>query len=401
VSALGDRRFVARAGLALGVANLRYWSTVAPIVRRELRRWEQRALTIEDPALRALALEKLRGEGFHAEAAAMLATLAPRSHRRDVVEAIVALELLFDYLDGLTERPSGDPLGDGELLFKAFSDAVVVPGAGAGKKLELPPRSDDGYLELLSRTVSCALARLPAASAISEVAQRIASRGGQAQTRMHAASRLGTAQVEAWARREAEGTGLEWRELLAGAASSVLVLHALIAAASDSRTTGAEAEEIASAYLYMCVPLTLLDGLVDHEEDTRAEGDTSDAGGLGSAGHEADGLGYIDLFPDRDELSQVLADAIRRAALRARALRNGPHHAITLVGVVAYYASAPGARGEPAAPIVARLQAQLKPLISPTLALMRGWRLAKRMRARNRRAPRSGELASFQTNHGL
>ena len=88
-------------------------------MRRELRRWEQRALAIEDPALRALALEKLRGEGFHAEAAAMLATLAPRCHRQDVVEAIVALELLFDYLDGLTERPSGDPLGEGERLFGA------------------------------------------------------------------------------------------------------------------------------------------------------------------------------------------------------------------------------------------------------------------------------------------
>ena len=54
---------------------------------------------------------------------------------------------------------------------------------------------------------------------------------------------------------------------------------------------------------------------------------------------------------------------------------------MTLVGVVAYYASAPGARDEPAAPIVARLRAQLRPLISPTLALMRCWRLAKRIGA--------------------
>jgi tetraprenyl-beta-curcumene synthase len=373
---------VARAGVALVLANMRYWSTVAPVVRRELRRWEQRALAIEDPALRALALEKLRGESFHAEAAAMLATLAPRRHRKDVVEAIVALELLFDYLDGLTERPSGDPLGEGAVLFGALVNAVAVPPAGTGEIFELPPRSDDdGYLEDLSRAVALALAQLPSAPTISEVAQRIAALGGQAQTRMHAASRLGTAQVEEWARREAEGTGLAWRELLAGAASSVLVLHALIAAAADSRTTGEEAEEIASAYLCACVPLTLLDGLVDHDRDTRSV--------------EAGRPGYLSFYEDPDELSRALTDAIRRAAPRARALRHGPHHAITLVGVVAYYASAPGARDEPAAAIVARLRAQLKPLISPTLALMRCWRLAKRIGARNRRAQRSGELASF------
>jgi tetraprenyl-beta-curcumene synthase len=399
---------VVRAGLALLLANVRYWTSVAPIVRGELRRWQGRALAIEDPELRALALDKLRGEGFHAEAAAMLATLAPRSHRRDVVEAIVALELLFDYLDGLTERPSSDPLGEGERLFEAYTGAVTVRDETAPRQSRLgldddPAEidglrvGDGGYLDALSETVGGAIERLPAAGAVTDVAQRTAARSGLAQTRMHAASQLGAAQVEAWARREAEGTGLAWREILAGAASSVLVLHALIAAAADSCTTGEEAEEIASAHLSTCVLLTLLDGLVDHDEDTRAGGDTSGAGTLGPAGPragglESGGLGYIDLYEDRDELSQTLTDATRRAASQARTLRNGPHHAMTLVGVVAYYTSAPGARGRLAAPIAKRLQAQLKPLISPTLALMRAWRLAKRIR--NRRTPSIGGLAS-------
>jgi len=380
VGALRDRRLLARAGLALLFANVRYWTSVAPVVRGQLRHWEQRARSIDDPELRALALEKLHGEGFHAEAAAMLATLAPRRHRSDVVEAIIALELLFDYLDGLTERPSADPLGDGERLFKALTDAVVVPGGGTGKNLELPPQSDDGYLELLSRKVSGALARLPAALAITEVAQRIAALGGQAQTRMHAASQLGTEQVEEWARREAEDTGLQWRELLAGAASSVLVLHALIAAAADPRTTPEDAAEIESAYLSTCTVLTLLDGLVDHEQD-RLSGEESLHG-------------YISLYGDPHELSQALTGAAQRAAAQARALPNGPHHTMILVGVVAYYTSHPGARGELAAPIAKGLQRQLTPLISPTLAIMNAWRLAKRTRARNRRAPRSGGLAS-------
>jgi tetraprenyl-beta-curcumene synthase len=373
-SALGDRRLVRRAGLALVVANIRYWTTVAPVVRKELRRWEQRAGAIDDPELRALALSKLHDEGFHAEASAMLATLAPHAHRRDVVEAIVALELLFDYLDGLTERPTPDPLRDGEQLFEALISAVAVPPAVPakppavpGELLQKPSRCADGYLQELSRAVVLALARLPAAATITEVAQRIAARSGQAQTRMHAAPQLGTAQLEQWGKAEAEGTGLGWRELLAGAASSVLVLHALIASAADAHTTSAQAEAIASAYLSTCVLLTLLDGLVDHEQDQ---------------GHDGpDEPGYLSLYEDRQELSEVLAQGAQRAATQARELPHGAHHAMTLVGVVAYYTSAPGAKSDFAKPLAARLQDQLAPLIAPTLALMRIWRLAKGMRS--------------------
>jgi hypothetical protein len=366
-SALGDRRLVRRASLALVVANIRYWTTVAPVVRKELRRWELRAQAIDDPSLRALALEKLRDEGFHAEASAMLATLAPHAHRRDAVEAIVALELLFDYLDGLTERPSPDPLRDGEQLFEALISAVAVPPAVPGDLLQTPSRCADGYLQELSRAVVLALARLPAAAAITEIAQRIAARSGQAQTRMHAAPQLGTAQLEQWGNAEAQGTGLGWRELVAGAASSVLVLHALIASAADARTTSAQAEAIASAYLSTCVLLTLLDGLVDHEQDQ---------------GHgEPDQPGYLSLYEDRQELSEVLVQGAQRAATQARELPHGAHHAMTLVGVVAYYTSAPGAKSDFAKPLAARLQEQLAPLIVPTLALMRIWRLAKGMRS--------------------
>jgi tetraprenyl-beta-curcumene synthase len=366
VPVLGDRRLVARAGVALIVANARYWSAVARVVRGELRRWELRARAIHDRELRALALEKLRSEGFHAEAAAMHATLAPRAHRRHAVEAIVALELLFDYLDGRTEIPTADPLGSGGRLFEAYTGALAgLSERGGDGRREGSRAEDGGYLEALSDAVRAAFARLPAAGAIAPVARASAARSAQAQIRMHATPQLGAGQVEDWARGEAQGTGLQWRELLAGAASSVLAIHALIAAAADPRTTPGEAVEIESAYLCTCTSLTLLDGLIDHDEDTRAG---------------TEGLGYIGLYQDPRCLYQALSGATGEAAARMGRLRSGPHHAMTLVGVVAYYTSAPGAGSELAAPIVERLHRQLAPLISPTLAIMRVWRLAKRAR---------------------
>jgi tetraprenyl-beta-curcumene synthase len=373
--AFGDPATVGRVGSALLLANIRYWTSLAPIVRGELRRWEQRARAIEDPELRALALDKLDGEGFHAQAAAMLATNAPRACRRDVVRAIVALELLFDYLDGLTERPSGDPLRDGELLFQVYVDAV---SPAPPIDVDGESSADGGYLQELSDAVRDSLSRLPAARSVAEVAHASAVRSSRAQTRMHAAYKLGPGQVEEWARGEVDGTDLDWRELLAGAASSVLAVHALIAAAADPCTTREDAVRIERSYLSTCVVLTLLDGLVDHHQDA------------GSS--EPQDLGYLDFFADGDELSQTLTTTTRSAAVQALALHHGPHHAAMLVGVVAYYTSHPGADSELARPIAKRLRRELTPLIFPTLALMRAWRLAKR--ARNRRSRSFEGLAS-------
>jgi len=356
---LDDRWLVVRAGVALLLANLRYWGSVAPTVRRELRLWRGRAMAIEDPELRALALKKLHDEGFHAEGAAMLATLAPRAQRRSVAVAIVALELLFDCLDGLNERPSEDPLADGERMFRPLNRAFALPSEGTRETAEPPPQGG-GYIESLSRSVAVALGRLPRAAAVSELAMRNAERSAQAQIRMHAVPALGREQLEGWAEVEAEQSGLCWREVAAGSASSVLVLHALIAAAADPSMTPEQASEIACGYFSTCVLLTLLDGLVDHEQDTLDEGQNAP--------------GYLTLFADHEELPELLGKAARRAARDARRLHDGAHHLMVLVGVTAYYASAPGAENPLAQPALARLRTEFAPLMGPTLAIIRAWR---------------------------
>jgi tetraprenyl-beta-curcumene synthase len=353
---------------------VRYWPSVWPLVQAQLRRWELRAGAIEDPELRGLALGKLRNEAFNAEVAATLATLARPAQRQHAVEAIVALELLFDYLDGLTERPSDDPLLDGKILFGAFTDALD-PTAEGGRNYygDHGGAGDGGYIAELSGAVRDAIALLPGAGAIAEPARRSAARCAQAQIRIHAEPRVGIAQLQEWAEREAQGTGLQWRELAAGAASSVLAVHALIAAGADHRSTREEAVEIETAYLSICALITVLDSLVDNDEDMR----------VGEPG-------FIRFYEDRELLAQTLASVAARAARQAGALRHGAHHVMTLAGVVAYYTSAPSARGAVARPVTARLQGELAPLIYPTLAVMHAWRLAKRARGRlPKRHPRA------------
>jgi tetraprenyl-beta-curcumene synthase len=355
-----ERMPVSRATLALALASARYWRTVAPVVRVELERWRVRALAIPDPELRALALGKLDAERFNAEAGAMLATRVPRPHRADATVAIVALEVLFDLLDGLTERPLEDPIGDGQRLFAPFMDALHARPASVA-----PVGLDDGgdYLADLSRVAGAALARIPAWSVLADRAAAAAERAAQAQIHMHAVKRLGIGHLESWAREQSHSAGLGWREQLAGSASSVLAVHALIVAATDARMTTAQAARIDDAYLSICALLTLLDGLIDQRQDEREQR-----------------LGYISLYKDHGLLARTLPELAARAGGQARKLPGGPHHVMMLAGVIAFYSSAPQAGDAHARALVRDLRRSLGALILPPLWLMRVWRLARQLR---------------------
>jgi tetraprenyl-beta-curcumene synthase len=359
----------ARAILALARTNLRYWTSVAPLVGEELRRWREQAEHIGAPRARELALRNLRQEGFTAQAAAMLATLAPRAHRRQATEAIVALEVMYDYLDGLTEQPSGDPIEDGERRFGAYTHAFDEQTPPGGVRETRGDEVEDPYLDALADAVKSALAGLPAIAAVRDASRAAAARSAQAQIRMHAAAGAGNAELRQWAEQAARASGLGWRELLAASASSVIALHALIAAAADPRTTPAEAAAIDAAYRSISALSTILDSLIDEQHDI-ASGEAS----------------FIGLYTSEEELTRELTRIARAALTQARALRNAPQHLTMLAGVVGYFTSNPRARSARAAPITAELHRQLEPSMTPTLAVMRTWRRARSIRARTRGA---------------
>jgi tetraprenyl-beta-curcumene synthase len=373
MSADADRRFLARALWALVLAHARYWLRVAPIVRGQLRRWETRAREIPDPVLARLARGKLADERFNVEVAAMLATIAPARFRRDAIHAIVALQVMYDYLDAITEQPTAEPLRDGLQCFTAFTDAVT-PGVCSPRDYYAyyPGDGDAGYLADLARTARAAIAALPANAAIRAVVPSSTARCGEAQVRIHAAQHTGAGQLERWAADQAQGTGLDWRDWLLGAIASVVSVHALVALAADASSTSRQARELDNAYLVMSALTTMLDHLVDYESDALT-GERS----------------YIDLYDDGEDLARELAALTRESIERARAIPNGAHHLMILSGIVAYYTSQASAMGEFARPVTERVRDQLRPLITPTLATLHAWRLAKRMRSQAARSSTS------------
>jgi tetraprenyl-beta-curcumene synthase len=357
------RRREATASLgALAVANARFWPTVAPHVSRELALWQEPAAAIPDRELRKLAVSKQREEHFNAEVAATLATLSPRADRRAVAQAIVALELLFDYLDGRTERPSSDPVGEGERLFMPLTRALVpaTPGGEPEARLDGP---DAAYLNALSDRVRERVLTLPAIALVKAEAVAACTRCAQAQIRLHAVGTLGDRQLREWAESEGFESGLGWREYAAGSASSVLAVHALIAAAADPSTSVEDARRIDAAYLAIAAVISMLDSLVDHERDVAAGQPT-----------------FLPLFSDREEFASTIRALLREALARAKEAPRPEHHTMTLAGVVAYWTSDP-TRDVRASAIVQLLRAELSPTIWPALGVMGLWRAAKRTRA--------------------
>lgn len=294
----------------------------------------------------------------------MIATIAPARNRGRAIEAIVAVQVMYDYLDALTEQPAADPIADRLKSAHALVDAVdlaePLTGDYAGGLGD-----DAGYLGDLATSARSSLRCLPSAKAISAVAPACAQRCAEAQARAHAVGDTGWRELKHWAERQAGDTPLRWRPWLFGAMGSVVSIHALIALAADRYATVEQARELDSVYLVLCVLTTALDHLVDHERDA-VTGDPS----------------YLSLYETRKELAEELALVTRTVLRQVRPMTNGPHHAMILAGVVAYYTSQPGAKRDLARPVTERVREELRPLITPTLLTLHAWRAAKSLKRR-------------------
>lgn len=351
---------------ALTLANVRYWTTVHPRVRAELRHWERRAAEIPDPTWRAIARDKLASEQFNAQVAATLATLAPLPVRALTVRAIVAAEVLYDYLDGASEHTLG-----GARLYDAFQVALGQADFTADHYFAGLAGNDGGYLHQLATTCREALRRLPAAAAVAAAALDAAGSCATAQTFTHRIPDDGVGPLRAWCQPGAMRHGIAWWEFAAGGAASILAVHALLAAEACSSTTEKDAVAISDAYFFTCALSTLLDSVVDRQRDDRQ----------GSHSFTA----YYD-----DEYAQVRGiTAVARQALAGTSqLQHASHHAMTVAGVAGYYLSATGTSMSDAQATALAVERELGPAMRPILAIFALWRCIKRLHSRQRNLPR-------------
>jgi tetraprenyl-beta-curcumene synthase len=344
-----------RDAAAVGAALGRYWLAILPWARREIDRWRQVAERIPNPVLREQALSTLREEGLNSEGAVVFATLVPRANRGPAIRAMVAFEVMYDYLDTLSEQRVDEPLGNGLQLHRALS-AALDPDPPDIDYYEHCPHSDDGgYLQGLIAACRQNLALLPAFPTVLPALRQAAVRCGEGQSYTHAAIYEGTEGLAAWAQAQDRAAGYEWWELAAGAISSVCVF-ALMAAAADAETTAADAAAIDAAYFPpLCALSALLDSLIDHAYDTDAVSHSNIAQ-------------YDDNLLAAGRLAAIAAQADGESR---RLRRRGRRHAAIAAGIAAFYLSAPEAETPFARPIRDGVTSRLGPMVPPIMATMR------------------------------
>lgn len=252
----------------------RYWLGVFPAARSTQRRLLRRAEAIPDPRLRADALTAHRDKGANSEGLAAMAVLAPAAHRARLARGLVAYQLILDYLDGVSERPSADPHANGLRLHRAF-EAALDPAAGGEEDYYALAvgREDGGYLAELIRTSREPLRGLPSYPVVREALLRQARLCRESQALNHALrfTEVG-AEVEEWSARTAAEAdlelGFEWWEVIAAAAASSLCVGALLALGATPGVGEDDVHRVESAYFPWASGLNaLLDSLVDLDED--------------------------------------------------------------------------------------------------------------------------------------
>lgn len=342
----------------------RYWLAVFPRVTREVCHTRRLARGIPDPVLRRLALEALHSKQGNLEGAAAFATLVSRNRRPVVITALVACQAICDYLDLLCEQPNLDPVANGYRLHEALIVATT-PGKSHSDYYRHHERGDDGgYLMTLVESVRGALAQLPLLTLMAAPMSRAAARIAAYQAFNHGDNTGSYESFEQWASAETQpATGLRWWETGAGAGSTLSLL-VLIASAADPSLSGSNIPAIENAYFPWIGSLhSLLDSLVDHDEDL-ATGER----------------GLIDCYPSPADAAARMRQITLEALGRAVALPEGRRHALILAAMTSFYICELHSSASPHAQLVApSVLDAIGGLAAPTMAVLGARRSLRRI----------------------
>jgi tetraprenyl-beta-curcumene synthase len=357
----------ARELASLAYVMSRFWLSVLPLARAQLREWERIAAAIPDPALRAHALGTLRSESFSALGAALVATTSSRTEPA-LVRLLVALQVAWDYIDTLAEQPVADPIGNGTQLHRALVDALSAAPPREDYYRLHSSQDDGGYLAALVRGCREACATLPAYEEVREAAVRELGKA-EIQYTNHAPEPVRLPALRAWTETQVEEPGeSDWIELAAAASSSLGVL-ALLATAADPSTTRTSVGRVRDAYIPWVDALTaLLDSLVDRPQD------------------EADGmLNWVSHYPTAALARIRLFEIAVRAMAGVRELPHGGRHVVIVAGMIAMHLSQASAwLPQSEATTRAVLRATDTSVMPLLLLLMRTWRRTRVERERRR-----------------
>lgn len=345
---------------AFALAAGRYWLTVLPPARRELRRLRERAGEIPDLGLRRLALGVYESDWASLEGVAAFAAFTHPDIRGTVVRLLVRLQSIYQYTDSLMEQPSSDPAANARQLHGAILIALQ-PGRPHIDYYQHDPHGEDGgyLIELVDRCRGL-LAELPSYGMIAKAVLEQAERIVFYQSQINLAGVDDHPALARWAELEApSGVGQRWWEPAAATGSSLATL-ALLSAAGDPKLTERHAQAVEELYWpWMGALHTLLDSLIDRAEDA-----------------ETGQQNLLDHYSSTEEVAERMSLLAVEAVRRAEAV--GVEHRLILAGMTSLYLSDPNAWSPYARETTERVLAALGGLARPAMLVLRARRFVHR-----------------------
>jgi tetraprenyl-beta-curcumene synthase len=331
-------------------------------VSRELRTWRALAELIPDRSIRDDALRALAHKRGHADGAALFSVL-PDHRSYALLRLLVAYETILDFLDDVSERHATE--ANGRELHLALVDALDPTRPIADYYRHHPCHDDGGYLVTLVELCRQSCDSLPSYSRVRSLLLAEAWRAQVLALNHIPDPSVRDAALRRWAAREfPDARELAWFELSA-ASSASLVVHSLLALATEAEVTDAQIEETYAVYWpWTSLATAMLDSYVDQVED------------LESGNHS-----YIAHYPDAELAIERVGAAIARAAKAAFRLPDGHRHVVIVSAMVAMYLSKDSARAPDMWPATRRLLHAGGSLARLLLPVLRAWRIVYSQRS--------------------
>ena len=346
----------------LGAAT-RELSWGLPLTVLELRGWRHRALRIPSSAVREVALHALDDKRGNTHGAALFSVI-PRRRSRPLLRLLTTYQVLWDFLDSLTETWPGLTPEDMLCLHGALSEAVDpdVPMRAHYARLALP---DGGYVRALVETCRSCCRALPGFRTIVPILHTEAQRIGVQAINHSVEPAHMTQALQAWVTREYPGTyEVAWFEL-AAAAGANLAIYALLALATETHCSPDRIIDTYHAYFPWAGALaTMLDGFVDQFDDA----------------HRGEHC-YVTYYKAPAEATAQISRLTLRCLSETHSLEHGERHAVVAAAMVAMYLSRDSARAIPlntASRQIAQAGGSLTRALLPVLRL---WRISNKSRA--------------------
>lgn len=332
-----------------------------PAVIRELRRWRSLALLIPDAALRRDALSALDHKRGNTNGAALFWIL-PRARNRNLLRLLVTYQVMWDFLDCVSESGALYGAENGLRMHQALVDALDPSRSPADYFAFHASRDDGGYLRMLVEACRQCCHALPSFQHVHPVLLREARRANVQAINHDLDPAARAAGLRNWVAHEYPARyDVSWFEL-AAAAGAGLAIYALFALASEPRCTLIDIDRAYRMYFPWASALaTMLDSFVDQIDDRR-KGDHC----------------YLSYYETDERATQSIERLMQRCLLESRALENSEGHILIVACMVAMYLSRDSARSPLLRQRTRRIMRAGGSLTRALLPVLRIWRIAYR-----------------------